>query len=36
MSETATTRNLKDNLKHYFDLAHESPIAINRGAERGR
>lgn len=34
MSEATTTRNFRENLKHFFDLAHENPIAINRGAER--
>lgn len=34
MSEATTTRNFRENLKHFFDLAKESPIAINRGPER--
>lgn len=34
MSEATTTRNFRENLKHFFDLARKSPIAINRGAER--
>lgn len=34
MAESTTTRNFRENLKQYFDLARETPIAINRGAER--
>jgi PHD/YefM family antitoxin component YafN of YafNO toxin-antitoxin module len=34
MSDATTTRNFRENLKHFFDLAKENPIAINRGAER--
>lgn len=34
MSEATTTRNFRENLKHFFDLAKKSPIAINRGPER--
>jgi hypothetical protein len=34
MSETTTTRNFRENLKHFFDLAKKSPISVNRGSER--
>ena len=34
MSETTTTRNFRQNLKQFFDLAKVEPIAINRGSER--
>jgi|GEM_PF-2982845 len=36
MAETGTpsTRNFRENLKHFFDLARKNPIAINRGTER--
>jgi PHD/YefM family antitoxin component YafN of YafNO toxin-antitoxin module len=34
MSEPTTTRNFRENLKHFFDLAGKNPIAINRGSER--
>lgn len=34
MSEATTTRNFRENLKYFFDLARNSPVAINRGAER--
>ncbi|HAZ14218.1 MAG: hypothetical protein A2X86_22420 [Bdellovibrionales bacterium GWA2_49_15] len=34
MAESTTTRSFRENLKHFFDLAKENPIAINRGAER--
>ena len=34
MAESTTTRNFRENLKQFFDLARETPIAINRGAER--
>jgi len=34
MAESTTTRNFRENLKHFFDLARETPVAINRGAER--
>ena len=34
MSDTTTTRNFRENLKYFFDLARKNPIAVNRGAER--
>ena len=34
MTNVTTTRNFRENLKHYFDLARENPIAVNRGSER--
>ena len=34
MTRATTARNFRENLKHFFDLANENPIAINRGAER--
>jgi hypothetical protein len=34
MSEPTTTRNFRENLKHFFDLAGKNPIAINRGSQR--
>ena len=34
MSETTTTRNFRQNLKQFFDLAQSEPVAINRGNER--
>lgn len=34
MSETVNTRNFRENLKHFFDIAKEKPVAINRGSER--
>jgi len=34
MSEATTTRNFRQNLKQFFDLAQSEPIAINRGNER--
>ncbi len=34
MSETTTTRNFRQNLKQFFDIAQSEPIAINRGNER--
>jgi len=34
MSEVTTTRNFRQNLKYFFDLAKDEPIAINRGIDR--
>ena len=34
MSESTTTRNFRSNLKEYFDMARDEPIAINRSDER--
>jgi len=34
MPEPTTTRNFRENLKHFFDLARKKPVVINRGAER--
>lgn len=34
MAEATTTRNFRENLKHFFDLAIENPVAINRATER--
>ncbi len=34
MSEVTTTRNFRQNLKQFFDLAKSEPIAINRGTDR--
>lgn len=34
MSEATTTRNFRQNLKQFFDLAQSEPVAINRGNER--
>ena len=34
MNETPSTRNFRENLKHFFDLARKNPIAVNRGTER--
>jgi PHD/YefM family antitoxin component YafN of YafNO toxin-antitoxin module len=34
MAETPSTRNFRENLKHFFDLARKNPIAVNRGTER--
>ena len=34
MSDKTTTRNFRENLKYFFDLASKNPIAVNRGAER--
>jgi PHD/YefM family antitoxin component YafN of YafNO toxin-antitoxin module len=33
-TQTPSTRNFRENLKHFFDLARKKPIAINRGTER--
>jgi hypothetical protein len=34
MAEATTTRNFRENLKHFCDLAIENPVAINRATER--